>query len=138
MVTASTGYRHGATEHEAQRSQPGLLEEIVDAFNRRDLDAIVDFFADDGVFQTARGEAPNGRQLVGKQSIREYLEQRYRDFPDWQWLPIRNWTAGDRGVAEWKVVGTDATGKRFEWMGCDLFEFQDGWIKVKDTFWKGP
>jgi len=43
---------------------------------------------------------------------------------------------GDRGVSEWTIRGTQATGERIEVRGCDLFEFADGRISRKDSFWK--
>jgi hypothetical protein len=40
------------------------LDEIFDAFNRQDVDAITGFFAEDGVFRTPLGPAvrPPGRR----------------------------------------------------------------------------
>ena len=37
-----------------------LVEEIVEAFNVGNVDTIVDYFHEDGVFQVARGPAPTG------------------------------------------------------------------------------
>ena len=115
-----------------------LIDEIVDAFNRGDVDTIVNYFHEDGVFQIARGPAPTGVRVVGREAIRKFLTERYAVCPDWNWMPIKNWCAGDKAVAEWKVVGTDPSGNRFEWFGCDLLYFEAGKITLKDTFWKGP
>jgi ketosteroid isomerase-like protein len=43
---------------------------------------------------------------------------------------------GDRGVSEWTIRGTQITGESIEVRGCDLFEFTDGKISRKDSFWK--
>jgi ketosteroid isomerase-like protein len=48
----------------------------------------------------------------------------------------RHWTCGDRGVSEWTIRGTQVTGESIEARGCDLFEFTDGKISRKDSFWK--
>ena len=48
----------------------------------------------------------------------------------------RHWTCGDRGVSEWTIRGTQVNGERIEVRGCDLFEFTDGKISRKDSFWK--
>jgi len=37
----------------------------------------------------------------------------------------RHWTCGDRGVSEWTIRGTRATGETIEVRGCDLFEITD-------------
>ena len=44
-----------------------LLKQIADAFNRHDTDAIMDFFAEDGVMETPRGKNPWGERLTGKE-----------------------------------------------------------------------
>ena len=45
------------------------LAEIVSAFNRHDLDAIMDFFAEDAVLETRRGPDPWGRRYVAKLAV---------------------------------------------------------------------
>jgi ketosteroid isomerase-like protein len=47
-----------------------------------------------------------------------------------------HWACGDRGVSEWTIRGTQTTGEPIEVRGCDLFEFTDGKISRKDSFWK--
>jgi hypothetical protein len=114
-----------------------LMEEIMNAFNTHNVDAIVGFFAEDGVFQTARGTNHFGERLVGKAKIRDFLTKRFKAIPDMRWLDDKNWFVGNRAVSEWRVVATLPTGERLETLGCDIYEF-DGAdkIKVKDTYWK--
>ena len=47
------------------------LQAITDAFNAHDLDAIMEFFADDCSFDMPRGGEPWGRRLTGKAAVRE-------------------------------------------------------------------
>ena len=56
--------------------------------------------------------------------------------PDIVYGQDRRWTSGDRGVSEWTIRGTRSTGEPIEVRGCDLFEFSDGKISRKDSFWK--
>src|SRR5204863_1330066 len=42
------------------------LRQVLDGFNRHDLDAIMAHFADDCVFESPRGPDPWGRRFVGK------------------------------------------------------------------------
>jgi ketosteroid isomerase-like protein len=44
--------------------------------------------------------------------------------------------AGNRGRSEWILTGTRATGEKVKVSGCDLFEFRNGKITRKDSFWK--
>lgn len=112
------------------------LQAFLDAFNAHDVDAIMSFFAEDCVFDMPRGPAPGGRRLTGKEQIREGIRSRLDGIPDIQYVDDRHWTSGDRGVSEWTIRGTQATGERIEVRGCDLFEFTDGKISRKDSFWK--
>jgi hypothetical protein len=50
------------------------LHEIADAFARRDVDGIVNAFAEDGEFRNARGPAYWGQSFKGKAAIRSYFE----------------------------------------------------------------
>jgi steroid delta-isomerase-like uncharacterized protein len=113
------------------------LQAFLDAFNARDLDAIMSFFADDCVLDMPRGPAPGGgRRMVGKAQVREGLRSRLDGIPDLHYGDDRHWVCGDRGVSEWTLRGTQSSGEPIEVRGCDLFEFADGKISRKDSYWK--
>jgi steroid delta-isomerase-like uncharacterized protein len=112
------------------------LQALLDAFNAHDVDAIMSFFTDDCVFDTPSGPAPGGRHLVGKQQVRKGFQARFDGIPDIVYVDDRHWSCGERGVSEWTIRGTKATGEAIEVRGCDLFEFTDGKISRKDSFWK--
>ncbi|UGS38682.1 nuclear transport factor 2 family protein [Capillimicrobium parvum] len=113
-----------------------ILQRLLDAFNAHDVDAIMSFFAEDCVMDMPRGPDPGGRRLVGKQQVREGIESRLAGIPDVNYGDDRHWLCGDRGVSEWTLRGTQVTGRQIEVRGCDLFEFSDGRISRKDSFWK--
>jgi len=117
-----------------------FLEEIVDAFNRQDVEAIVSYFAEDGFFRTARGDGPEGTCLRGHEEIRTFLSTRWREIPDLRWEDAVNRRCGDHfAVSEWRVRGTLPNGEAIDWLGCDLYEFDDyARITRKETYWKGP
>ena len=58
------------------------LKEILEAFNRHDLDAIMEYFSDDCSFDFPRGPEPWGQRFVGKAQVREALAGRFRGIPD--------------------------------------------------------
>ncbi len=115
-----------------------LLDEIQDGFNRHDVDAILSHFTDDCLWLMARGpSAPEGRSCVGKAEIGEVLRGRYAQIPDMRWEEIRHWICDPtKAISEWVVRGTPIGGKPFEYLGCDLWEFRDGYVTKKDTYWK--
>ena len=118
----------------AARTPP--LQALLDAFNAHDLDAIMSFFTEDCVVDTPRGPTPGGQRLVGKAQVRKGFQARFDGIPDIDYGQDRHWTCGDRGVSEWTISGTQSTGESIEVRGCDLFEFTDGKISRKDSFWK--
>jgi ketosteroid isomerase-like protein len=113
-----------------------MLQAFLDAFNAHDVDAIMSFFAGDCVLEMPRGPGPGGRRLVGKEQVREGIQSRLDGIPDVHYCDDRHWLCGDRGVSEWTIRGTQPTGESIEVRGCDLFEFVDGKISRKDSFWK--
>lgn len=115
-----------------------LLDAIQDGFNRQDVDGILSHFADDCVWLMARGpKAPEGRVCRGKAEIGEVLRGRYRQIPDMRWEEMRHWIVDDsKAISEWVVRGTPKGEKPFELLGCDLWEFRDGLVTKKDTYWK--
>ena len=120
----------------AESPDVGVLELFLDAFNRHDVEGVMGFFAEDCVFETPRGPDPWGRRLEGKKQVREGIEARFAGIPDIHYGNDRHWVLGDRGVSEWTITGTDTSGVRVEVQGCDLFEFRDGKIARKDSYWK--
>jgi steroid delta-isomerase-like uncharacterized protein len=114
----------------AETATPSL-QALLDAFNAHDLDAIMSFFTEDCVFDT-----PRGQRLVGKQEVRKGFQARFDGIPDIHYGDGRHFACGDRGVSEWTIRGTQATGEPIEVRGCDLLEFSDGRISRKDAFWK--
>lgn len=113
-----------------------LLKAFLEAFNRHDLDAIMDFFADDCVFYMPRGATPRGTRFAGKPEVRAGLATRFEGIPDVHYGEDRHHACGDFGVSEWTLTGTTVAGKRIEVRGVDLLEFVDGKITRKDSFWK--
>jgi len=113
-----------------------LLAEINDAFNSRDADRIAGLFQEDAVFHMASGPEPEGRTVRGREAIRKVLADRFEVIPDMRWEHISEYIAGNRAVTVWRVKGNALDGTVLDYQGCDLFEFRDGLIQDKDTYWK--
>ena len=112
------------------------LQAITDAFNAHDLDAIMEFFADDCSFDMPRGGEPWGRRLTGKAAVREGFAARFKGLPDVHYGEGQHWISGTRGASEWLLTGTAPDGRRVRVRGCDLWEFRDGKVIRKDSYWK--
>ena len=112
------------------------LKGFLEAFNRHDLDAIMDYFAEDCVFYMPRGAKPRGDYYAGKQEVRVGLAKRFEGIPDVHYGADQHWVGENFGVSEWTLTGTTASGQSLQVRGVDLLEFANGKITRKDSFWK--
>ncbi len=114
------------------------LQQILDAFNRHDLDAIMEYFSEDCSFDFPRGPEPWGQRFTGKAAVREALAGRFKGIPDVHYGEDRHWVSvdGAHGLSEWTLTGTTVGGVKLKVRGCDLWDFRDGQVIRKDSYWK--
>ncbi len=113
-----------------------LLMQISHAFNSRDVDRIMSFFAEDATFYMASGPEPVGRAVRGKAAIRKVLADRFKVIPDMHWARLQEHAFGNRADTVWTVTGNAPDRSLLNYQGSDLYEFRDGRIVNKDTYWK--
>jgi ketosteroid isomerase-like protein len=112
------------------------LKKILEAFNKHDLDAIMEFFTDDCSFDFPRGPEPWGQRFTGKAQVREAIAGRFKGMPDVHYDDEGHWVAGDKGVSNWMLTGTTTAGVNVKVRICVLWEFLSGKIARMDTYWK--
>ena len=121
--------------HDAARVE--TLRAVAAAFDRHDIDAIMEHMADDVVFEGPRGPETYGQRFVGRDAVRDAFLGRFSGIPDVRYLDDDHFAAGDRGASEWTLRGTTKSGEFIEVRGCDLWVFaDDGKILKKDSYWK--
>lgn len=113
-----------------------ILRHLVDAFNEHDLEKIMSFFAEDCTLDMPRGPEPWGTRYVGKAEVRRGLATRFETVPDVHYGEDRHWATDAVGVSEWLLTGTSPAGKDIRVRGCDHYEFKDGLVVRKDSYWK--
>jgi len=113
-----------------------LMLQINAAFNSRDVDRIMEFFAEDCTFLMARGPEPDGRRVQGKAAVRQVLADRFKVIRDMRWDHVDQVIAGSRAVTVWMVTGKGDDGEALNYRGCDIYEFRGDKILNKDTYWK--
>lgn len=119
-------------------SAMGNLEDMkrfLDSFNRHDVEGILSFFAEEGVFQTTGGEGPAGLRLTGKDAIGEYFTKMFATMSSTHFGEDTHWLSADgqRGVSQWALSGTNTDGSKINVRGCDLFRMREGKIVLKDS-----
>lgn len=114
------------------------LKDVLEAFNRHDLDAIMRYFSEDCSFDFPRGPESYGQRFIGKVKVREALTSRFKGIPDVHYGDDLHWISNDgkQGVSEWTLTGTTISGGKLKVRGCDLWEFRNGKIARKDSYWK--
>lgn len=112
------------------------LQAFAEAFNRHDVDALMEFMAEDCVFESSAGDDACGARYAGREAVRASFAEVWKVFPDAHWANARHFVHGDRGVSEWTFTGTKRDGSRVEVHGCDLFTFRNGKIALKNSYRK--
>jgi len=101
------------------------LKAITAAFNAHDLDAMMEFFAEDSSLDMPRGPEPSGLRLEGKAAVRAGLAA-LRGPPDVHYGEGRHWVSDDLGVSGWLLTGTNSNRQNVRVRGCDHWEFREG------------
>ena len=123
--------------NDSERRNLAVITEVCDAYNRHDVEGIVQHFAEDSSWLLSRGVPPEGGRARGIDEIRAMAHKRFRTIPDMYWHIRSHWVGGNRGCSEWTVTGTESNGNKINWLGCDIWELDDdGKVVTKDTYWK--
>jgi steroid delta-isomerase-like uncharacterized protein len=120
-----------------------LAERYGEAWNRQDLDAIMDLHSDDTVFEAHAGGTPPAE---GKAAVREAFAGYLAMLPDINFVERALHVADDHWVLESTMSGTAAQpievegeslggeGKRVEVACVDVIEVRDGLVASKQTY----
>lgn len=114
-----------------------LLQRFSAAWNRHDIDALMDCMDAECEFHAVAGPDMLGRSFIGRDTVRSGFALAWQACPDAAWLDGVHFVSGDRGVSETTFCGTRAAdGKRIEARMVDVFTFRNGKIAVKNAFRK--
>jgi steroid delta-isomerase-like uncharacterized protein len=119
-----------------------LMQAYLDAWNRRDADSVVSFFAEDAVYDD------QGAGLVarGQNEIRAHVARVHAGFPDLRFELMRAAHGDDFTVGEWQSVmthlgsfdGLAPTGRVVESRGVDVATIDDaGQIVRLESYYDG-
>ena len=87
LISSCSGDKKDHIQHTVKEKQTmeitvDSLKEVLEAFNRHDLDAIMQYFSDDCTFYFPRGPEPWGQRFEGKTEVRQALAGRFKGIPD--------------------------------------------------------
>jgi ketosteroid isomerase-like protein len=95
-----------------------VVERLLVAMNRHDLDAAVSLFHED--YRSEQPAHPD-RTFVGRAQVRENWEAMFAGVPDFSADLLRTVSDGDTTWSEWVWSGTRADGLPFDVRGVALF-----------------
>jgi ketosteroid isomerase-like protein len=113
-----------------------FLKRFADAWNRHDVDELMTYMTEDCVFESPVGTEAYGTRYEGAPAVREGFAGVLKRLQDAHWGEDKHFVSGDRGLSEWRLTATLADGKRMDVTGCDVFQFRNGKIAVKNSYVK--
>lgn len=114
-----------------------LLVRHIEAWNRHDLEGLMELFADDCVFESSGGPEVCGTRYEGHPKVEQAFADVFSSMPDAHWGGGRHHVMSpDYAVSEWTLTGTLSDGRRLEVNGCDFLTVRDGKILKKNSYRK--
>lgn len=112
------------------------LQHYSDAWNAHDIDKVMSYMSDDCIFETGGGAERWGTSVEGFEAVRARFFEVWTELSDVAFSNERHFVQGDRGCSERTLVATRADDSKLEVDGCDLFTFDRGKIRVKNSLLK--
>jgi ketosteroid isomerase-like protein len=106
------------------------------AFNRHDVDAVMQLFTDDCRFENT-SPAPDGTVYEGQAVVRLFWEQFFATSPNAYFEFEDIIAAGDRATVCWTYRWTNADGQAGHVRGVDVFTVRDSKVAEKRSYVKG-
>lgn len=123
-------------QQEPESSQTLLaINKFNEAFNRHDVDAVMNAMTDDCVFENT-SPFPDGTRLEGQTAVRAYWEKFFQGSPTAKFDTEEIFVAGNRCTFRWVYTKTK-DGKPWHIRGVDVFRVRDGKIAEKLSYVKG-
>jgi len=112
-----------------------VVERFNEAFNRHDVEGIMQCMTGDCVFENTR-PVPDGTRLVGQAAVRRFWEELFARSPQARFDTEDLFAAGDRCVVRWTYHWV-REGKAGHVRGVDLFRVRNGQVAEKLSYVKG-
>lgn len=108
-----------------------IVMEFNDAFNRHDVQEMMQLASDDTVFENTH-PSPDGTRFSGKPAVTQFWNDFFRDSPNARIEIEEIFGMGNRCVMRWKYTWGNGHVR-----GVDVFKLKDGLIAEKLSYVKG-
>src|SRR5690606_16034480 len=123
------------TDNNATSLTLAAVEKFNSAFNRHDVEAVMNAMTEDCVFENTNPQ-PDGTRLVGADSVRAYWEKFFAANPDAFFEAEEIFATGDRCVVRW-IYRKTKQGQPWHLRGVDVFLVRNGKVAEKLAYVKG-
>ncbi|WP_028522460.1 nuclear transport factor 2 family protein [Runella limosa] len=123
------------TENSTTSLTLAAVERFNAAFNRHDVDAVMNAMTEDCIFENTN-PAPDGARLVGAEQVRAYWTKFFTNNPDAVFEAEDIFASSDRCVVRW-IYRKTKDGKPWHLRGVDVFKVRDGKVAEKLAYVKG-
>ena len=113
-----------------------LVNAVGNAFNDNDIDAVMQYFADDATFDHAAGPDINGKRFEGKEAIRTVFAGLFDNVDSVHWETLDCHIGGNKAYCEYRRTAKLKAGEEQDFLSVDILTFKDGLIIHKDTYYK--
>ncbi|MCB0256792.1 MAG: nuclear transport factor 2 family protein [Anaerolineae bacterium] len=107
-----------------------------EAFNRHDVDGMMQLMTDDCVFENT-SPAPDGTRVAGKEAVAGFWRKFFETSPQTHIDIEEIFGLGERCIMRWKYSWVDETGRHGHVRGVDVFRVRGGLILEKLSYVKG-
>ena len=143
LASCKTGFNRKETQTgmitETEKGSPNptlaAVERFNAAFNRHDVDAVMNAMTEDCIFENTNPQ-PDGTRLVGAEAVRAYWTKFFASNPDAVFESEEVFTSGDRCVVRW-IYRKTKDGKPWHLRGVDIFKVRNGKVAEKLAYVKG-
>jgi len=119
----------------ASASTIETISQFNEAFNKHDVDAIMNLMTDDCVFDNTR-PAPDGERIEGAEAVRKAWEELFRRSPQAHFETEEIFAAGNRAFVLW-IYTWVKDGKKGHVRGVDIFKVKNRKVAEKLSYVKG-
>ena len=113
-----------------------VIQRFHDAFNRHDVQAIMETMTDDCVFENTY-PPPDGERYEGQEAVQAFWKRLFSDSPQAFFEVEDIFASRDRGVIQWRYGWVNADGTPGHIRGVDIFRVREGKVAEKLSYVKG-
>lgn len=113
-----------------------LIHQFNQAFNRRDVQGVLDLMTEDCLFEHTY-PPPDGESIRGEAAMRLWLDAFFDASPQANFEFEEIFACGESACSRWIYRWVDASGSAGHVRGVDVFHLRDGKVAQKLSYVKG-